>query len=66
MRKALFTAAVAFALSLGSFAAQAGGATSAPIKNNHVWQTSYHQTQTTSVGITEFSSSSARSSTSKR
>ena len=66
MRKALFTAAAAFALSLGSFAAQAGGATSAPIKSNHVWQTSYHQTQTAGVGITEFSSSSARSSISKR
>lgn len=66
MRKALIITTAALALSLGSIAAQAGGATSAPTKNNNVWQTRYQQTQTAAVGITEFSSSSARTSTSKR
>jgi len=66
MQKVLIAAAAALALSLGSMAAHAGGATSAPTKNGHVWQARYQQTQTAGVGITEFSSSSARNSVSKR
>jgi len=66
MRKTLITAAAVLALSLGSIAAQAGGATSAPTRSNHVWHTNNQQTQTAGAGITEFSSSSARSSVAKR
>lgn len=66
MHKVLIAITAALALTLGSIAAQAGGATSAPTRSNNVWQTRYQQTQTAGGGITEFSSSSARSSVSKR
>jgi hypothetical protein len=58
---------LAVILSLGSLvAAQAGGgATSAPSKYNNAGQTQWHS-QNTSYTITEFSSSSAKSSTPKR
>jgi hypothetical protein len=53
-------------LSLGSLiAAQAGGGTSAPSKYNNAGQTQWHP-QNTSYTITEFSSSSARSTKPKR
>jgi hypothetical protein len=73
MSKSLVTLAVAIAmLPLGSLAsdrAQAGSATSAPSKYHHVYQ---HQAQhhapayAGDFAITEFSSSSARSTTSKK
>jgi hypothetical protein len=58
---------LAVILSLGSLvAAQAGGgATSAPSKYNNAGQTQWHS-QNTSYTITEFSSSSARSTNTKR
>ena len=58
---------LAVILSLGSLvAAQAGGgATSAPSKYNNAGQSQWHS-QNTSYTITEFSSSSAKSSTPKR
>jgi len=69
------TAAVAI-LSLGSLAsdpAQAGGATSTPSKYNNaahaanMQQVRHHQrVQTANFGITEFSSSSAKTSVPKR
>jgi hypothetical protein len=76
MCKSIVTIAAALAiLSLGSFAsdrAQAGGATSAPSKYNNASHTAnlvvrHHQrVQTAEFGITEFSSSSAKSSVPKR
>jgi hypothetical protein len=58
---------LAVILSLGSLVvAQAGGgATSAPSKYNNAGQTQWHS-QNTSYTITEFSSSSARSTKPKR
>lgn len=74
--KNLITVAAAFAVvSLGSLvSAQAGGtATSAPSKYNNQVQAAYvsqvsnhRQAQSADYGITEFSSSSAKSSVSKR
>jgi hypothetical protein len=60
-------ASLAAIWSLGSLvAAQAGGgATSAPSKYNNASQTQWHS-QHTGYTITEFSSSSAKSSTPKR
>jgi hypothetical protein len=60
-------ASLAAILSLGSLVqAQAGGgATSAPSKYNNASQNQWHS-QNTSYTITEFSSSSAKSSTPKR
>ena len=66
MQKALIAATAVLALSLGSIAAQAGGATSAATRSNQIWHASYQHTQSTGTGITEFSSSSARSSVAKR
>jgi hypothetical protein len=76
MCKSLVTIAAALAiLSLGSLAsdrAQAGGATSAPSKYNNASHTAslvvrHHQrVQTAEFGITEFSSSSAKTSVPKR
>jgi len=75
MHKIICTAAAVALLSLGSYvSAQAGGATSAPCKysrnapaaNVSQPQTSNVQTATADVAITEFSSSSARSSVPKR
>jgi hypothetical protein len=77
MKKSLVTiTAVVAILSLGSIAsdrAQAGGSMSAPSKYNNAsnaaspYQIRNHRlAQTTHVGITEFSSSSAKSPTPKR
>ncbi|MGO9595833.1 MAG: hypothetical protein ACLPZ0_19500 [Steroidobacteraceae bacterium] len=77
MCKSLVTIAAALAiLSLGSLAsdrAQAGGATSAPSKYNNATHTAnlvqvrHHQrVQAAEFGITEFSSSSAKTSVPKR
>ena len=76
MCKSLITIAAALAiLSLGSLAcdrAQAGGAASAPSKYNNASHTAnlvvrHHQrVQTAEFGITEFSSSSAKTSVPKR
>jgi hypothetical protein len=77
MKKSFVTiTAVVAALSLGSIAsdrAQAGGSMSAPSKYNNVsnaaslYQIRNHRlAQTTHVRITEFSSSSAKSSAPKR
>jgi hypothetical protein len=69
MQKSLIITTVAFAfLSLGMLvSAQAGGATSAPSKYARVVQERHHHpVQTVGIRITEFSSSSARSSASKR
>jgi hypothetical protein len=74
MSKSLLVTALALAIvSLGSLSAQAGGATSAPSKyNNAVDGVKQAQIQTrwlvqaTDVRITEFSSSSAKSTASKR
>ncbi len=77
MYKSLVTIAAALAiLSLGSLAsdrAQAGGAASAPSKYNNASHTAnlvqvrHHQrVQTAEFGITEFSSSSAKTSVPKR
>jgi hypothetical protein len=77
MCKSLVTIAAALAiLSLGSLAsdrAQAGGATSAPSKYNNASHTAnlvqvrHHQrVLTAEFGITEFSSSSAKTSVPKR
>jgi hypothetical protein len=53
-------------LSLASLVpVQAGGATSAPSKYNNAGQNQWHY-QNTSYAITEFSSSSAKASKSKR
>jgi hypothetical protein len=58
-----FAAAVAI-VSLGSLlpAQAGGGATSAPSRYGHAAQIQNHQTQTAQVSITEFSSSSAKTS----
>jgi hypothetical protein len=74
MSKSLLVTAVALAIvTLGSLGAQAGGATSAPSKyNNAVDGVKKAQIQTrwlvqaADVRITEFSSSSAKSTASKR
>jgi hypothetical protein len=68
MSKSIFTLAAAVAIvSLGSLlpAQAGGGATSASSRYSHTAHTQNlqnHQTQTAEVGITEFSSSSAKSS----
>ena len=74
MQKIIYTAAAVALLSLGSYvSAQAGGATSAPCKYNHTAQASANlnvpqqqgaggQTAAANVAITEFSSSSVKSS----
>jgi hypothetical protein len=73
MTKAFVAMSLALAgLSLAAFGpAQAGGATSAPSKYNQAFHVSHtHQsqsrTQSASVTIEEFSSSSAKASVSKR
>jgi len=74
MSKSILVPAVALAIvSLGSLGAQAGGATSAPSKyNNAIDSVKQTQVQTrwlvqaADVRITEFSSSSAKSTASKR
>jgi hypothetical protein len=76
MYKTICTATAAIALlSLGSYvSAQAGGATSAPCKYSHAAQASANvnapgqsaKLQAADVAITEFSSSSAKTSVPKR
>jgi len=74
MSKSILVPTVALAIvSLGSLGAQAGGATSAPSKyNNAIDSVKQTQVQTrwlvqaADVRITEFSSSSAKSTASKR
>lgn len=74
MSKSLLVTAVALAIvSLGTLGAQAGGATSAPSKYNYAMNdVKQAQVQTrwlvqaADVRITEFSSSSAKSTASKR
>jgi hypothetical protein len=65
MSKSIVTLAAAVAMvSLGSLmpAQAGGGATSAPCRYSHTAQTQNHQAQTAQVAITEFSSSSVKSS----
>jgi hypothetical protein len=73
MRKGLITTSAVLAfMSLGYVPAQAGGATSAPSKYTAPVQTvslqvrNHQPAQTADYSITEFSSSSAHSSSSKR
>ena len=65
MSKSIMTLAAAVAMvSVGSLlpAQAGGGATSAPSRYSYTAQTQNHRAQTTQVSITEFSSSSAKSS----
>ena len=65
MSKSIMTLAAAVAMvSVGSLlpAQAGGGATSAPSRYSYTVQTQNHRVQTTQVSITEFSSSSAKSS----
>ncbi len=65
MSKSIVTLAAAVAMvSLGSLlpAQAGGGATSAPSRYSHAAQTQNQHAQTAQVSITEFSSSSAKSS----
>jgi hypothetical protein len=63
MSKSIMTLAAAIAImSLGSLlpAQAGGGASSAPSRYSHATQTQNQHSQTASVAITEFSSSSAK------